>query len=111
MLPKAKRLNLSKDFKFVASGVKINTHNFKVMYKFKGEEEPLVGVAISKQNFKKAVDRNRAKRLCFEVLKKIYPSLKRGLNLVIMPRAQILQGSTDDLSLELGKINDIHKTD
>ena len=111
MLPKSKRLNLSKDFKFVASGVKINTPHFKVMYKFKGDLEPLAGVAISKQNFKKAVDRNKAKRISFNELKKIYPSLKRGLNLVIMPRAQILSVGEDDLSLELRKINDIFKAD
>ncbi len=109
MLPKSKRLNLSRDFKFVAAGVKIATANFKVMYRFSGEERALVGVALSKQNFKKAVERNRAKRIGFEVLGKIYPSLKDGLNLVIMPKAQIFSSNTEDLTEELKKINDIYK--
>ena len=111
MLPKSKRLNLSKDFRFVAAGVKVSTANFRVMYRFSGEAEPLVGVALSKQNFKRAVDRNRAKRLSFEVLGKIYPSLKDGLNLVIMPKAQIFSSDIEELTKELKKINDIYKAD
>jgi ribonuclease P protein component len=95
MLSKSQRLNLTKNFRWVASGHSLTSPNFKLFYRFGENEQPLVGVSIVSAQFKKSVLRNSAKRICFKLAGDIYSQLPKGLNLVIMPRAQVL-----DLPLE-----------
>lgn len=101
MLPKSKRLNLKKDFKWVASGKHRESLSFKVLIKEGQNTYPKVGIAVSSKNFKLAVLRNKARRLSFKALSPLYPTLKSNLNLVIMPRAQVLEKDLKSLSQEL----------
>jgi ribonuclease P protein component len=102
MLPKTSRLNLSKSFKSVASGKRFEKPLFKGFYKYSESPLPLVGIALSKGNFKKAHDRNRAKRLTSQALQELYSSLPKGINLVIMPKQVILESSAEEIKQELG---------
>ncbi|MBI3485830.1 ribonuclease P protein component [Candidatus Daviesbacteria bacterium] len=110
MLPKFKRLNLKRSFKWVASGNKIDTPFFKIMYQFGENDFPLVGIAASKNNFKKAVDKNRARRLVSVAIQNLYPNLRNNLNLVIMPRAAILEKSPKDIEQTLKNVKAIYKS-
>ncbi len=101
MLPKTKRLNLRKDFKRVASGKQTQTPHFKIMYRDGENPSPLVGIALSKAYFKKAVERNRARRLASAALEPLYGGLRKSINLVIMPKSEILKRNPDDLREEL----------
>lgn len=107
MLPKSQRLNLKTSFKKVASGRHLEVADFKIMYRFEGEEAK-VGIALSKANFNRAHLRNRAKRLTSKAMELLYPSLRKGLNLVIIPKASVLDKSPEEILDELKTIKDIH---
>ncbi len=89
-LPKSKRLNLKTDFKFVARGAKKETQFLKVFYLFGENTHPLIGISLSKKNFKTAVLRNLAKRRVYAVVEGLYGNLKDNLNLIIMPKEKVI---------------------
>jgi ribonuclease P protein component len=111
MLPKSKRLNLKKDFKFVASGNREETRSTKLFYLLAENEEPLVGIAITKKYFPKAHDRNKARRIASDVVEAVYGDLKVNINLVIMPKANILQNVKEEIVKEIKSVKNIYKTD
>ena len=100
MLAKNQRLNLKTNFRWVASGQSFTSRNFKLFYRLGENETPLVGVSIVSAQFKKANLRNSAKRICFKLAQDIYSQLPKSLNLVIMPRAQVLDLPKEELSQE-----------
>lgn len=103
MLPKKKRLNLKQDFKWVAQGERKETINLKVFFRFRNNSTAKVGVAVAKANFAKAHDRNRAKRIISEVVREIYQSLPKDINLVIIPKVSVLKQSQDSLAAQIKK--------
>lgn len=100
MLPKSQRLNLKITFRWVAGGKYCVSRSFKLFYRFGENVEPKVGVSIASAQFKKATLRNKAKRICFNMAKKYYHQLHKGVNLVIMPKAQVLDLPETDLDKE-----------
>ncbi len=100
MLPKSQRLNLKTSFRWVASGSALNSQNFKFFYRLGDNENPLIGVSIASSNFKKSHDRNKAKRIMFDLAKQNYHQLHKNLNLVIMPRSQVLEIDSKVLAQE-----------
>lgn len=98
MLSKSRRLNLKTNFRFVASGKSVTSKNFKLFYRLGENENPLVGVSIVSAQFKKATLRNKAKRICFKLAQDFYDQLPNNINLVIMPRAQVLDLPYETLS-------------
>lgn len=101
MLPKEKRLNISKSFKFVSTGTSSSTASFKLFYRVSGYGTPLVGIAMSKRQFRKANQRNKAKRLSSLAIENLYGKLRMGLNLVIMPKESIFKKDQEGLVKEL----------
>lgn len=101
MLPKTARLNLSKEFKQVASGKRLATANLVIFRKEDLNERPLVGIAVSKKTLRLSVSRNRAKRLVATAVYSIYHSLPKNLKLVIMPKIGVLKCSPKELEEEL----------
>lgn len=100
MLSKENRLNLKTNFRWVASGKSITSQNFKLFYRPGENTHPLVGVSIVSAQFKKSTLRNQAKRICFEMARINYGLLHKNLNLVIMPKSQVLETSPEKLDLE-----------
>ncbi len=100
MLAKSQRLNLKTSFRWVASGKSITSKNFKIFYREGENIVPKIGVSISSGQFKKATERNHAKRICFNALRPYYALLRKNLNLVIMPRSQVLDLSGEELEKE-----------
>lgn len=109
MLPKNKRLNLKNDFKWVASGEKIETSSLKIFLKYSNNNQPLVGIAISGQLFKKAHLRNKYRRIISSVVEKVYNDLKQNINLVILPKESIKKTNKDELLSEFKNISYIYK--
>lgn len=91
MLRAVKRLNLSKDFKWVAKGRKIETPLFKIFYRTGENVQAKVGVALSKNYFRRAHERNQVKRMISQVIEQLYDGLPSNLNLVIMPKSAVLE--------------------
>lgn len=108
MLSKDKRLNLTKEFKWVAAGKKYQSANFKLFFRLGENQIPRVGVALSKRQFKKAHERNAAKRIGFKLSEKIYDRLPNSQNLVIMPNANILSFSPEALEQEINDVKDLY---
>lgn len=100
MLSKQQRLNLKTSFRFVASGKSFTSGNFKFFYRLGENQSPLIGVSIVSAQFKKANLRNRAKRICFKLAGDSYDQLHKNLNLVIMPKAQVLDLPPEQLKQE-----------
>jgi ribonuclease P protein component len=111
MLPKSQRLNLKKSFNFVAAGKRVETPTMSVLFREGENELPLVGIALTTKYFKKAVLRNRAKRLASTAIQPLYPSLRKNLNLVIMPRGKILDQKVETLTKELKDVKSLYQTD
>ncbi len=110
MLPKSDRLNLKKDFKWVVSGKRIETPLFTLFAKEGENDHCLVGIALSSKNFKKAHERNRARRLLSVALKQVYPQLRNNLNLVIMPKVAILLSPSEKTLATLENVSAIYST-
>lgn len=110
MLPNNKRLNLSQDYKWVASGKRIETLSFKLFLKLGRNTLPKIGVALSKQSFPKANLRNKAKRITLLTVEPLYERLPNNLNLVIMPKSVCLEKSSETLREELLNVKDFNFT-
>lgn len=101
MLPKEKRLNLKKDFKKVSSGKKLETKYLRIFWVMGSDELSKVGMAISSSTFKRAHDRNRAKRLTSAAFEAIHSRLPKGINIVALPKSSILDVKSQDVLLDL----------
>ncbi len=104
MLPKPQRLNLKKDFKWVAAGKKLETKYLKLFIKMGNNEFPKVGVAVSSKVFKKATDRNKAKRVVSAAFGSLYSSLPSAINIVALPKAGVIEVKLGDVLLDLEAI-------
>src|SRR3989344_3135172 len=103
MLPKSVRLNLKKDFKRVASGKKIETKFLKLFINSSDPVVPVckIGIALSSNYFKKATERNRARRLVSAAFEVLYPKLPTSINVVVLPKANVLGVKSGDILLDL----------
>ncbi len=106
MLPKNRRLNLKKDFKWVVQGRKKETESFKLFFRSGNNKYPKIGIAISKGYFRKSHERVLAKRRSFHAIKPAYESLPNNLNLVIMPKTPILKKDMKSLMEELSYVKE-----
>ncbi len=107
MLKKSQRINLSQDFKRIASvGKRIHSPHFSIfILKNELNSPPLVGIALAKKEFRRSHQRNRARRLMSEAVFRNYDRLSKGMELVIMPKAGVLQSSAEELTNEFSTIS------
>lgn len=101
MLSGDKRLNLAKDFKWVAAGRRLETKYLKLFVKSGDNQTPRVGVAVSSKVFKKATERNRAKRLTSAVFEALFLHLPGTINIVALPKAGVLRVKSGDVLSDL----------
>lgn len=102
MLAREKRLNLKKDFKWVASGKSISSQYVKLYFKVESQTNgPKIGIALSSKYFKKAHERNRARRLTSAALEALVKFIPKSLNIVALPKTGILDVKSNKLFDEL----------
>lgn len=104
MLPKNKRLNLKKDFKRVASGKKLENNLVKLFIKPGDLLYSRIGIAVSKTVFKKAVDRNRARRLLSKGFENLYDRFPDGINIIALPKKEMVECSSDQVTRSLEEL-------
>ena len=110
MLARSQRLNLKQNFQWVSKkGRRQETPLLKISYVLGENTHPLVGVALQSKVFRQAVGRNAAKRKVYDAVAIIYPRLKSNLNLVIMPKSEVLETVEQQLVVELEKIIDLYE--
>lgn len=101
MLPKHKRLNLKKDFKWVAAGKKLETDYLKLIIKPGDNQMPKIGIAVSSKSFKKATQRNRARRLTSAAFEILYGRLPANINIVVLPKTGVINVKSSEVQLDL----------
>lgn len=104
MLPKENRLNLEKDFKRVAAGKKIETKFAKLFVKMDDNANPRIGIAVSGKVFKKASDRNRARRVISQALQSIFLDLPKNINILALPKHSVLEVKSGEVLMDLRAI-------
>lgn len=104
MLPKSQRLNLKKSFKWVAMGQKLGNNDLNLYFRLGENTAPLVGIATGKSNFKKAVERNRARRLVSTGFETLYDKLPKGINIVAIPRPGVLELTSAEVTKVLEEL-------
>lgn len=101
MLPKSQRLNLKKDFKWVAEGKKVDTKYLKLFLRVGDNQSPRLGLATSSSIFKKASQRNRARRVTSAAFEILYSRLPQTINMVALPKASIIGVKSGDVLMDL----------
>lgn len=104
MLSKVKRLNLKTDFKWVASGKKLETKYLKLFTRIGDNLSPRIGIALSGKSFKKANERNRARRVVSAAFEAMYSQLPTNISIVALPKAHILEVKSQEVVLDLEKV-------
>lgn len=104
MLPKNKRLNLKYDFKWVSTGKKIDGSLIKLFIKPGENNFPRLGISVSAKVFRKATDRNRARRLVSKAFEDLYKRLEHNLNIIALPKIGVLEKSSDEIKTEIDKM-------
>ncbi len=104
MLPKFQRLNLSKDFKWVALGKKLETKYLKLFLREGDNKTSRVGIAVSGKVFKKAHERNKARRLVSKAFGTIYTRLPDNLSIVALPKGVAVKVKSDEILLDLEEV-------
>lgn len=97
MLSKEKRLNLKSSFSWVASGERAGNTLFKVFFRFGENTQPKIGIATAKSTFKKAVDRNKARRVTSFGFERLYRQLPSNVNIIVLPKEGILKLSGEEV--------------
>ena len=88
----------------MAAGKALETKYLKLFIKTGDNDKPRIGIALSGKNFKKAVNRNRARRLVSTAFQALYSSLPNSINIVALPKSGIVSVKSGDLLFELKAI-------
>ena len=104
MLSKDSRLNLKIDFKRLITGKLIDSKYAKLYIKLGDNNFPKVGIATSSKIFKKAVKRNRARRLISAAIEPLYKKFPLNINILALPKAGILSVKSGDILLNLEEV-------
>ncbi|RJO62250.1 ribonuclease P protein component [candidate division WS5 bacterium] len=84
MLSREKRLTKGRDFDRVyQKGKRLSSESFNLNLSANRSAVTRVGIVVGKKFSKKAVERNRAKRVFREAVKEVYTDIKPGFDMVI----------------------------
>lgn len=108
MLKKANRISSRKEFERVKrEGSLMNGNWWSVLVANSGDKEKKVGIVISKKISKKAVERNRARRLIAEGVRRNLELVPEGDRIVFLVKKAILGRGAGEI--EQGIKNQISK--
>ena len=103
MLSKKNRLTKREDFSAVyLRGSYVGQDGIAIKYLQSNQAVSRIGFSVGKNFSKKAVERNRARRVLQEVCREYMQSLKTGFDIVIMPKAE-------QTNIDFGKAKDVLK--
>lgn len=104
MLAKKDRLNLKTDFKWAVDGKKSEGRYLKLFVRLGENETPKVGIATSSKIFKKAHERNRARRLVSAAIAPLLVNLVQNVNILVLPKMGTIDVKSTDLLMELKQL-------
>jgi ribonuclease P protein component len=104
VLKKINRISKKNEFEEVKNkGVMVNTPLFGLKLMKKEDKEKKFGFVVSKKISKRAVDRNRIRRLLAEAIRKKLKSFDEGVRGVFLIKREILGKKLIDIEENLGK--------
>jgi len=102
MLPIKNRLTKKKDFQSVYKKGGYFFEKYIVLKKAKNDlKENRIGFSISTKISKKAVVRNKLKRQLRDIIKKNLDKMKKGYDLVVIPKKEILEETYQEIEKTL----------
>ncbi|MBU3956939.1 ribonuclease P protein component [Patescibacteria group bacterium] len=106
MLPKKHRLPLRTELNRVKKeGTLIQGRLFSLLVNQAVENQPSrFGFIISSKIHKKAVKRNRAKRLLSEVIIDLSPKIKSGFDVVFLAKKKIIEAEIEEIKKEIKRL-------
>lgn len=108
MLKKVNRLKSRKDFEEIKkAGVMYHSPSFSLIIKISelmDQSEPRFGFVVSKKISKKAVERNKVKRLLSTILQKRLNRFNKKTKGIILVKSCILEKKEAEISMEIDKI-------
>lgn len=106
MLPKKHRLMLSKDFEILKNqGRRINGPLFNLIVAKRDENQPpRFGFVVSRKIDKKAVRRNRCKRLLREATRPFLSSAKPGYDVLLLAKKPLKEKSFGETEEEMRRM-------
>ncbi len=121
MLKKRNRLLTNFEFRTTRRyGKSFSSKYFQLFYLFRGDEETRdkrqedsgfaskaptkVGIVVSKKLSKKAVVRNRIKRVFREIVRRNFDKIKPGFWIVVQPKRKSLETDYEKINTEFTKI-------
>lgn len=99
MLPKRNRLKGQESFAFLYRKGRRWSHEAVVLYYLRDlppEEGVKIGVSVSKKVSKRAVDRNRLRRLFFEAIRPLAPNLA-GLRMMVVVKKKMMEMDLEEV--------------
>lgn len=106
VLPRSNRLTRKSDFDLVSkSGKVVQSTSFGFAFLEADDKvPPKIGFIVSNKISKKAVDRNKIRRVLREIVRENLGSVPNGFLFVILARRNILEKNKDELEKELVKV-------
>ncbi len=104
-LPKALRLLKSAEFRQAFDGgPQWPSRTLVLWVRREADARGRVGVVASKRTFRRAVDRNRARRLLREAFRRHRHGLRSDVDLVLLARRRILEARAADVERDLLRV-------
>ncbi len=107
MLPKKHRLPLRTELNQVKKkGTLIQGKLFSLLVRrqSKKNQSSRLGFIISTKIHKKAVKRNRAKRLLSEAVISLFPEMKEGFDIVFLAKKRIIEANPEEIKKEVREL-------
>ncbi len=105
MLPKENRLVQKPDFERVKEkGEKFQSNLFGLLVYPTGKEQSRFGFVISTKLSKKAVRRNRAKRLLREQIKRLLSFIRPGFDIVFLGKKPLIEANLSKIEKETNRL-------
>ena len=104
--PRTSRLTRAADYRAVfQANTRISDDCFTLLFATRDSTPPRLGLAVSKKQVKRAVDRNRIKRIIRQSFR-VHQNQLPGVDVVVMVRFKILQLSNRQMFNRLHKLWD-----
>lgn len=105
MLPRENRLVRQPDFEKVKEkGEKFQSHLFGLLVFPNEEEVSRFGFVVSTKLSKRAVKRNRVKRILREQVRLSLPKIKKGFDVIFLGKKALLEGSYQEVGYEIKRL-------
>lgn len=102
MLPKRNRLHIGKFYDTLRSeGKKIKSSNFQFIYRYSDNISPQLSVVVGKRIAKKSTQRNKNRRIIFNIFKNHLSQFPKNIQALCIPYKDLAMCPRTDLEAEV----------